>query len=89
MSKAFRYDEPSIFSVPDPKALEISFNKLGNLRAKYPFAEMRVGDYFEVDQSFADSARSAARHYGKDQDKEFSVRRCRGRSGVWICRRML
>jgi hypothetical protein len=89
MSRAFRYDEPSIFSVADPKALKITFNELGTRRAKYPFAEMRVGDYFEVSQSLADSARSSACNYGKSEDKEFAVRRCSERLGMWICRRML
>jgi len=89
MSGAFKYDEPSIFSVPDPKAMEITFTEFGDRRAQYPFAKMRVGDYFEVDQSLADSARSSACNYGKSQEKEFTVRRSSEKKHIWVCRRML
>lgn len=89
MGRALKYDEPSIFSVPDPKALKITFTEFGDRRAQYPFAEMRTGDYFEVEQSLADSARSSACNYGRGQEKEFTVRRSPENKYIWICRRTL
>lgn len=52
-------------------------------RARYPFAEMAVGDSFLVPQTRAHWARSAAQHWGAEHGVKFTTRSVNGGVRIW------
>lgn len=52
-------------------------------RAKYPFAEMAVGDSFGVPDGEARRVRGAASDYGRRNGMRFSVKAHEGGYRVW------
>jgi len=62
---------------------DISFPLPMKERKTYPFAEMGIGDSFEIPAEWIKDVRNAANSYGNYHGKKFSVRKTDGTGRCW------